>query len=1470
MLCVSCGQTNPDDAAFCGHCGASVTVLVACPACDRKNPSDLNFCPGCGMKLGAQADAPPATVEGLSTAMLAGGRYEVRSLLGEGARKRVYRAYDVLLEREVAIALMKTEGLDEAGLSRLRREAQAMAHLGDNPHIVTVHDIGDDNGRPFIVSQHMQGGAVADLLADAPGHRLPVEQVVSIGVQICDALAYAHTRGILHRDIKPANVWLTADGTAKLGDFGLAVGLNPTRITLEGMIVGTLAYMPPELAAGGESEPRSDLYSLGAMLYEMLTGRPPFLGENAVAIISQHLNTAPVAPSWHNPDVPKALEQLVLELLAKEPANRPASAAQVKADLLAISRAPASGPIAPAPEANPLDRLASGVFVGRSRELDELRAGLDETFRGRGGLVLLVGEPGIGKTRVADEMATYASLRGAQVLWGRCYEGEGAPVYWPWVQVIRSYVHDHESATLMSEMGSGAADIAQVVSTIRERLPDLPTPSTLEPDHARFRLFDSIATFLKNAARNQPLVLILDDIHSADKPSLLLLQFLAREVRSVPLLIIATYRDIELGRHHPLAEALKELSREHLSRRVVLRGLDEQDVARYIEMTTRLTPPPALVAAIQQETEGNPFFVGEVVRLLAADGRLDHPEALSSWSRGIPQGIREVVGRRLDHLSEPCNNALTIASIIGRQFDLETLDAVSDLQGDPLIEVIEEALAARLLVEEPETHGRYRFSHALVRETLYNDVSTTRRVRLHRQIAEALEGDGTRIERRLAELAYHYSEGAQAGDPKKAIKYASLAAQRAMDVLAYEEAARLYEMAVNALELGDADDLQRCELLISLGDAQMKSGDQEKGHRSLSDAAALAKSLGRADRMADAALALGGQVPIPGVVDVRQVSLLEDALAALGEGDSALKATVMGRLAIGLYYAPEKERRDSLAAESVEMARRVGDTEALTSTLNVRRWALSGPENIEERLEVATELVRAAEAVGDKELAVQGHLWALVDHLELGNIPAVDVEMEAYDRLAVELRQPLYRWGSLSVQVMRAALRGNLDQAQQLAEQARVEGQRGVADLANLFYGSHMFLLARDLGNIEEAVERIVRLAEKYPSTPLWRCELANAHTLIGREAQARDEFEELAVDDFAGIASDQLWLTNTALLTEVCDVLGDAQRAKPLYDLLLPFEARSVVVGRGGFSLGPVSRYLGLLATVMSRFDEAEDHFERALVMCRHMRALPWQAHTRYDYARMLVRRGFITDAEHADDLLSESLRAARDLGMKVLVAKVVGMQLEARGLGTIDSTSTIDAVSSVVQSERPDLRGHAAPDGTVTIMFSDIEGSTQMTDRLGDHRWMEVLGLHDEILQREIAAEKGFVVKSAGDGFMVAFSSASRALRCCIAIQRALAAHNSEQDEDDQIRVRIGLHTGEAIRQADDFYGRNVILAARIGAAAHGGEILVSSVLKELTESSMAFRFTDERQLELKGLSGTYTVYSVAWDDSLSTQVP
>ncbi len=476
------------------------------------------------------------------------------------------------MDREVAFALIKTDGLDETSRTRIQREAQAMGRLGSHSHIVTVFDLGEDQDQPYMVTELMGGGDVEGVIEDAEDHRLPLEQAIKIAQETCRGMEFAHSRGIVHRDLKPGNVWLTADGTAKIGDFGLAVSLDRSRLTTEGMMVGTVSYMPPEQAMGGEVTPRSDLYSLGAMLYEMVTGRPPFLGDDSVAIIGQHINTPPVAPTWHNGNCPRALDALILRLLAKVPRERPDSATDVLSALDAIDLATSVEQDATGvDETHALDSLAGGVFVGRQREMGDLKGCLEDALSGRGRLVTLVGEPGIGKTRTAQELATYAGLRGAQVLWGRSYEEQGVPPYWPWVQAIRTYVREKDPQQLQSEMGSGAADIAEVVSDVRERLPDLQPAPELEPEQARFRFFDSIAAFLKTASQRQPLVLVLDDLHWADQPSLALLQFVARELGGARLLIIGTYRDMELSRQHPLAEALGELTRERLFQRFIMR-----------------------------------------------------------------------------------------------------------------------------------------------------------------------------------------------------------------------------------------------------------------------------------------------------------------------------------------------------------------------------------------------------------------------------------------------------------------------------------------------------------------------------------------------------------------------------------------------------------------------------------------------------------------------------------------------------------------------------------------------------------------------------------------------------------------------------------------------------------------------------------------------------------------------------------
>ena len=367
-------------------------------------------------------------------------------------------------------------------------------------------------------------------------------------------------------------------------------------------------------------------------------------------------------------------------------------------------------------------------FVGREVELAALAADLEGAAAGRGGVVLVAGEPGIGKTRLAEELAAQATTRGVLVLWGRCWEGEGAPAFWPWVQVVRTDVQDDDPAVLRRVMGAGAADIAQVVPAVRDRLPELPAPPPVEPEAARFRLFDSLASFLRAAAARRPLLLVLDDLHWADAPSLALLRFLGQELEGVGLLVVGIYRHTEVGRDHPLLGTLADLSRGQHHRRLLLGGLDQQQVASFVGLVAGVEHSLGLAAAVHQQTDGNPFFVTEVVRLLASQGRLGHAEAGSPvLAVGLPEGVRAVVAQRLGRLSDGCRQILEVAAVLGRDFELRALQPASGLEGDRALVLLEEAEAARVVVAVPGGLGRWRFAHALVREVLYESLPAARR-----------------------------------------------------------------------------------------------------------------------------------------------------------------------------------------------------------------------------------------------------------------------------------------------------------------------------------------------------------------------------------------------------------------------------------------------------------------------------------------------------------------------------------------------------------------------------------------------------------------------------------------------------------------------------------------------------------------------------------------------------------------------
>jgi class 3 adenylate cyclase len=1465
MNCPSCGARNPDDASFCGSCGSPLVAEAPCPSCGRENPRDLKFCRGCGLRLEQSQAAARAKSVSMPGA-LAGGRYAIERFLGEGGRKRVFLATDTRLDRQVAIAVIKTEGLDEAGLARVRREAQAMAKLGDHPNIVTVFDIGEDDGTSYLVCQFMGGGSVDELIEGSGGKGIGVDESIRIAEQVASALEHAHARGVVHRDVKPGNVWLGDDGNAKLGDFGLAVALDRSRLTAEGMMLGTVAYMAPEQALGRPPDARSDLYSLGAMLYEMLTGRPPFLGDEAVAVISQHIGTAAVAPSWHNPDVPPMLEKLVLALLAKDPDGRPAAAAEVVEMLQQSASAPAASATSIDERlANPLDRLAGGVFVGREREMDDLRAGLDDALSGHGRLVLLMGEPGIGKTRMTEELSTWAKLRGAQSLIGRCYEGEGAPPYWPWVQVIRAYIHDRDAEGIVSVMGPGAADIAQVVSDIRERVPDLPQPPELEPEQARFRLFDSIAMFLKNASRAQPLVVVLDDLHWADKPSLLLLQFLAREVRTSRLLILGTYRDVELRRQHPLAQTLAELAREQTSSRVVLRGLTEQDVARYIEMTTGAMPPAELVRTVHRETEGNPFFVSEIVRLLASEGRLEQPSA-GSWSISIPQSVREVVGRRLDQLSESTNALLQIASVVGREFALGVVQAVSTLDGVSVSDAVDEAVAARVVVETPRSLDRYAFSHALIRETLYEEIPTTRRIGLHRRIGEVLEMLYEKApDPHLAELAYHFLEAAPGGDVDKAISYAERAAMRAISQTAYEEATKHYRTAFEALELAPENPLLRSRLLLASGEANRRAGDIESARACFFDAAELARANGDAGSLAEAAIGLRAGAAF-GAVDEPRAAILEDAIAAVDPSEHALRSRLYGELARTIYFGGDPPRVKSLADQAVADAEASDDPTALAEALSARAYVLWFSDPPEARIEAGGRIESIGRKAGDVEVTLDGMMWRMIGLAEKPDIRMLSRVINEYAIAADESRIPRYQLYALSRKATLAALRGRFAEFDRYTQEAFEVGSRAQEPDAIQVYSGQMFVPAAQRGDMDRMrlfLDNVTGYAPGYSGLPAWfHVMFGYGHFFLGERREAEAEYDAAVAGGlkglyWQGIAASMM----VAMVSELSVRLGRLELADELDELLAPFERRNIVVGGVVYCFGAGAYYRGLLAAATGRLDDAISYFETANAIHDEMGARPWRASSLAEYAETLLRRAGPGDRDKAQTAIEEALELARELGMGPLAERAVAIRFEARGTELpTDVRSSIDRVNEAVGQERPDLRTHAAPDGTVTLLFSDIEGSTALNEKVGDQRWIELLRMHNSIVREQLALQGGFEVKSSGDGFMVAFSSARRGVACAVGIQRALAKHAATQPED-AIRVRIGLHTGEAIAEEGDFYGRHVNFAARVGAAADGGEILISSLLKELTASSREFDFGPSRSVQLKGLAGTHDVYPVLW---------
>jgi DNA-binding CsgD family transcriptional regulator len=888
--------------------------------------------------------------------------------------------------------------------------------------------------------------------------------------------------------------------------------------------------------------------------------------------------------------------------------------------------------------------------------LGALFESLDRATRGHGSLTLVGGEPGIGKTRLVAELAERARAEGWRVLVGRAVESEDVLPFLPFVETLRGYVRACPLDQLREQLAEGAPEVALLIREVRSRLPELEPSPALRAENERYRLFESISDFLINIASSEPrgLLLVVDDVQWADKPSLLLLQHLARKLGAAPCLVVGTYRSIDLGRASPLADTLAELTRERLAERVGLRPLARDEIGALVEALTGVSPAISLIDAILRQTEGNPFFVEEVVRDLQAEGHDFRSASAVLPMRGVPESIRQVVGKRLGRLSPPAIEALRVAAILGDRFGFGALELASGTREAELVDALDEVVAAGLLREDG---GMYRFTHALIQQTVYGELSTPRRARLHRQVGDALErGYAPNVESHLSELAHHFLEAAIVGDRDKAIEYARRAGDRAMESLGYEQAARLYQRALEVdAQRETSDSVGRGSLQLALGDTLRKAGELHLAMTAFEQAWKIGRDHALPEVQARAAIGFEEALAPTGLprlgLDSPSVVMQQEALRALGDGDTVLRATLLASLTRAVYFAGAREQAADLSDEAISVARRAGDRRVLAYALLSRCLAIWGPEHTEERLAVAADSVKLAQEVGDRELALEGCEWLIRGWFEMGDVAEVDRAIDTYARLADEVRQPRYHADVATWRAIQGLLAGRFAEAEANALQARALAEQIQSRNAHVYFTVLMLALRRDQGRIEDlfALEREFQMLKvQQPTDRAQYAVHAMLHAELGNWEEARRELERFAETGFDGIARDWLMIPTLMFLASACAFLGNVERAEPLYALLRPF-ARRFNTDAG--CLGAVARPLGLLATTMGKWDLAVEHFEDAIALNQRIGALPTVAHTHDAYARMLARRGHRDDVRRAREQaqLARCLYARFDMAYDV-----------------------------------------------------------------------------------------------------------------------------------------------------------------------------------------------------------------------------
>jgi predicted ATPase len=991
---------------------------------------------------------------------LLNGRYLLEAELGRGGMGVVYRAMDTLLQRPVAVKVLSKEDTGSQGRLRLLHEAQAAAKL-NYPNIVTVFDAGEIEDMPYLVMELVEGVSLF--------HRKPetINETIRIARQICKALEHAHRNGIIHRDLKPENVLVTPDGTAKLMDFGLARSVA-SRLTGEGSLIGTVLYLAPEQALGKELDGRSDLYALGVMLYELTTGQLPFSGDDPFAVITQHLHAPVVPPRAKNEAIPVALDSLIVRLLSKNPDERPPSAAVVIELLDEVALAPTKAQVEAPPELSLLDRIVRGRIVGREAELTEASKLWERARRGEGQLLLVSGEPGVGKTRLVRELVTRAEVTGGLVLVGECYAEGGAP-FASFAQIVRGAWQ--KSERLLELPNFVLADLLLLAPDLRPYHPKVVPNSPLDPESEKARLFENVATFCQALCQRAPLLLLLEDVHWADSGTISLLHHLARLARRQPILLVATYREVELDQARPLQALLLELNRERLGNQLKLGRLDESGTRALLWQLFAEEPTPDFLHAVHRETEGNPFFIEEVCKALVESGKLSYVNG--RWQRPkvseleIPQSIRVAIQSRVGNLPVEAQEVLTLAAVIGRQFDYELLAASSELDEDYLIASIEKAGRAQLIEETSAEHGgTYNYTHALIPSILKESPSVPRRRRYHRVVLSALEALRPAD---LESLAYHAIES---GNLQKGMEYSLNAAKKAYRLVALEEALYHTRQAIDAAEeLNLADQIEISELL---GDIYLLRGAYQPCVEAYQQALKLTSQ-------PEKRIALKSKigVPLTWIGDERGLEYLNTVIQ---EADPKTQAVELAQSIVGLgryhHYHGQHRQAVQYFQQAYEIAEPLQDAFLQTSIYAYLAGAYQHLAEFETSLDWSRRLVELGERLNYPPAIGVGVEYMTEDFNVLGRWQealkygkqdrSIGAKIGSWDRIAwaeSEMSEAYYALGDLS----KAA-----ELAQNAQDLAETNGEKRLAARS----GSFLAVILLDMGD-DEAGHAAAQLAQQ-------------------------------------------------------------------------------------------------------------------------------------------------------------------------------------------------------------------------------------------------------------------------------------------------------------------------------------------------------------------------------------------------------